>query len=131
MVMTKAKNRRWEEVEKDSVELSALARHFELYNKTEGKSLKTIDWYNQALRQFHHFLIESEKSTSLGDLGEVEVREFIFYLQERKRWQDNPFVVKNGGKLAAISIQTHIRALRAFFNWLYKRVTPVSTGWLD
>ena len=120
MVMTNGRIRRWEEVEKDSIELSALARHFELYNRTEGKSPKTIDWYNQALTLFHRFLIESEKSTTLGDLCELEVREFILYLQERTRWADNPYVVKNQGKLAAITIQTHIRALRGFFNWLYR-----------
>ena len=86
MVMTRAKNRRWEEVEKDSIELNVLTRHFELCNLTEGKSPKTIDWYNQALAKFHHFLMESEKSTILGDLSEVEIREFILYLQGRRRW---------------------------------------------
>ena len=85
MVMTRAKNRRWEEVEKDSIELSVLTRHFELCNLTEGKSPKTIDWYNQALAKFHHFLMESEKSTILGDLSEVEIREFTLYLQGRRR----------------------------------------------
>jgi site-specific recombinase XerD len=119
MIVTGAKNWRWEEVDKDSIELSLLARHFELYNRTEGKSPKTIDWYNLALRQFQRFLVESEKSHRLDGLGEAEVREFILYLQQRRRWQDNPHVLNNRGKLAAISIQTYIRALRAFFNWLY------------
>ena len=120
MVMTRAKNWRWEELEKDTIELSALAKHFELYNRTEGKSPKTIDWHNLALRQFHRFLTESEKSTSLGELGEAEVREFILYLQGRDKLQVNPFVSSPRAGLAAISIQTYIRALRAFFNWLYK-----------
>jgi len=99
--------------------MGVLARHFELYNRTEGKSPKTIDWYNLALKLFHRFLVESERATRLGDLGDAEVREFILYL-ERRRWQDNPYVRKHRGKLAAISIQTYIRALRAFFNWLYQ-----------
>lgn len=120
MLVTRVKNWRWEDVEKDSIELSSLTRHFELYNRTEGKSAKTIRWYNLSLKQFHRFLIESEKSTSLGDLAEPEVREFILYLQEKRRWQDNPYVPNHRGKLAAISIQTYIWALRAFFNWLYK-----------
>ena len=68
--MTKGRNRRWEEVEKDSIQLSALTRHSELYNRTEGKSPRTIEWYNQALTLFYRFLIESEKSTRLGDLHE-------------------------------------------------------------
>ena len=104
---------------KDSVELDALINHFELYNKTEGKSPKTIDWYNQTLKQFRYFLIESDKSTELSELGEPEAREFILYLQEKRRWSGNPYV-KDQGKLASITIQTHIRALRGFFNWLYR-----------
>ena len=95
MVVTRARNWRWEELEKDSIALSVLAQHFELYNKTEGKSLKTIDWYNLALKQFHRFLMESERSTRLGDLCEAEVREFILYLQEKKRWQDNSYVLSH------------------------------------
>ena len=118
MEVTRKKNWRWEEVDKDSIELSQLARHFELYNRTEAKSPKTIEWYNLALKQFQCFLIESERLTSLNGLGEAEVREFILYLQER-RWRNNPYV-NHRGKLQAISIQTYIRALRAFFNWLYK-----------
>ena len=84
MSVTRVKNWRWEDVKKDTIELSSLIRHFKLYNRTEGKSAKIIRWYNLSLKLFHRFLIESEKSTSLGDLGEPEVREFILYLQEKE-----------------------------------------------
>lgn len=121
MVITKSKNWRWEELEKDSIELDALAKHLELYNRTEGKSPRTIEWYNLALRQFRRFLIESGRPTRLGELGEFEVREFILHLQGITKWRDNPYVPNHNGKLAAISIQTYIRALRAFFNWLHEQ----------
>ncbi|MFC2059596.1 tyrosine-type recombinase/integrase [Chloroflexota bacterium] len=120
MVVPKATNRRWEELDKDSIELTNVAKHYELYNKTEGKSAKTINWYSMVLRLFYRFLVESEKSTSLGELGESEVREFILYLQEKRRWKDNPYIPFTESKLAPVSIQDYIRALRAFFNWLYK-----------
>ncbi|MDO8636961.1 MAG: tyrosine-type recombinase/integrase [Dehalococcoidia bacterium] len=120
MVVTRTKNRQWKDMEKKSTDLSALAKHFELYNRTEGKSPKTILWYNVALTQFHRFLKGAEKSTVLGELGETEVRELILYLQEKTRWQDNPYMLNHQGKLKAITIQTYIRALRGFFNWLYK-----------
>ena len=121
MVITRTRNWRWEELDKDSVELSVLARDFELYNRTEGKSPRTVEWYNLTLRQFHRFLVESHKPTRLGELGEPEAREFILYLQGVDRWRDNPYVSSSRGKLAAISIQTYIRALRAFFSWLHER----------
>ena len=68
MVIRTAKNGRWENVDKDAIELTVLARHFELYNLTEGKSPKTISWYNLPLRQFHGFLLESEKITRLTEV---------------------------------------------------------------
>jgi len=119
MVAAGKKNRRWEEMEKDSVELEDLIRHYELYNRTEGKSPETIKWYNVVLDLFHRYLVESHKSTRLGDLGELEVREFILSLQERGRWERNGHV-RRRGKMKSISVQTYVRALRAFFNWLYK-----------
>jgi hypothetical protein len=47
-------------VEKNSIELSSLAKHFELYNRTKGKSAKTIRWYNLSLKQFNRFLLKSQ-----------------------------------------------------------------------
>jgi hypothetical protein len=128
MVMTGVKNRRWEELEKDSIDLIVLAKHFELYNRTEGESARTIDWYNEAIGLLKRFLEENCKPTNIGNLGELEAREFIIYLQERSRWQDNPHVTNNRGKLAAITIQTHVRALRGFFNRLY-RDCDIEKGW--
>ena len=75
MAVTKIINRRWEHVKKDTIELSALTRYYELYNRTEGKSPKTIRWYNLSLRQFHRFLLDVKKPTVLGELGETEARE--------------------------------------------------------
>ena len=74
---------KWEDVEKEFLELGALARHFELHNKTEGESRKTVAGYSMVLRQFHRLLQHADRPTRLGDLDEMVVREFILYLQER------------------------------------------------
>ena len=120
MIVTSLLNRRRADMDNDSIDISALVEHFELFNKTEGKSPKTIIWYNMALTQFQRFLKQSGKSTLLGDLGETQVREFILFLQEKIKWQDNPYLPKQREKIKAITIQTYIRALRGFFNWLFK-----------
>src|SRR4030042_2638262 len=120
MIVTSLMNRRQSDMDNGSIDISALAEHFELFNKTEGKSPKTIIWYNMALTQFQRFLKQSERSTLLGELGEVEVREFILFLQGKTKWQDNPYLPTQREKLRAITIQTYVRALRGFFNWLYK-----------
>jgi transposase InsO family protein len=128
MVMTR-KNWRWEELTKEPFELTELASEFELYNRTEGKSPKTIEWYNLSLKQFQRFLTQSEQSMKLGNLGEQQVREFILYLQEKTRWQDNPHIPEQRQRIASISVQTCIRALRALIvQWRreYNQVRPHS-----
>lgn len=120
MIVTSLLNRRRADMDNGSIDISALTEHFELYNKTEGKSPKTVLWYNMALTQFQRFLTLAKKSTLLSELGETEVREFILFLQGKTKWQDNPFLPTQQEKLKAITIQTYVRALRGFFNWLYK-----------
>ncbi len=111
----------WEKkMDEKSVSLPVLTKHFELHNRTEGKSQKTVDWYNHTLQRFARFMNDPGKSMLISDIGETQVREFILYLQSRQRWQENPHLKHAQGNLAAISVQTYVRAIRAFFNWAYQ-----------
>ena len=87
----KRRNIRWEEVDKSNIPLDRLIRHYESFNRTEGKSPRTISWYSDTLHTFEVFLKKRDRAL-LRDTGINEVREFILYLQERARWQDNPYV---------------------------------------
>jgi site-specific recombinase XerD len=120
MAAATSRTRRWGMVKQDSIELTALIKHFELFNRTEGKSPMTIDWYNMVLRQFHRFLQEKSKSTSLADLDEIAVREFIAHLQQKRRWENNPHVPRTDTGLTPMTIQDYVRAVRVFFNWLFR-----------
>lgn len=64
--------------------LADLRAYYEFHNRTEGKSPKTIAWYNEVLSRFELFLARAGRSTFIKDLGEPEVREFIAYLQSRR-----------------------------------------------
>jgi len=108
--MKARRNLRWCDVEKDNIPLAKLVSYFETYNKTEGKSAKTVIWYNQALHQLLDWLDAAGYESTLGPVGEEQVREFILSLQN-KRW--------NGHLLTPNTINNRVRALRAFFNWLY------------
>ena len=99
-------------MDKNKLELSSLIQHFELHNRTEGKSASTVEWYNQTLGLFLDWLEGEGMSTQLQYLGEDEVREFILYLQGRKGlW----------GAVSSYTLNNRVRGLRAFFNWLYRR----------
>lgn len=57
-----------------SLTLRDLIGYYEFHNRTEGKSPKTIVWYSESLGAFEGFLLRTERSTLVEDLGEPEVR---------------------------------------------------------
>lgn len=117
-MVVKGVNWRWQEVQKDGIQLGKLAQHFEAYNRSEGKSPATVHWYCRVLTYFGNYLKEHNLPDTLGDLNVYVVRDFILYLQTRKKWNDHPYISNPRGNLAAISVQTYVRALKAFFAWL-------------
>jgi site-specific recombinase XerD len=119
-MVVRAKNRRWEELEKGKIPLEKLAQHFEAYNRSEGKSPRTVEWYKRVLQYFGEWLDQLGYSTELEDFSLVVVREFVLYLQTRKKWNSHPHIRARDGQLAAISVQNYVRGLRAFFGWLHR-----------
>jgi hypothetical protein len=67
-MVTRAKNRRRYELEKDNLPLEKLAQHFEAYNRTEGKSPRTVECYTSVLKYFGDFLREHNYPDTLGGL---------------------------------------------------------------
>ena len=96
----------------EKLDLGKLAERFEVHNRSDGKSPRTVEWYNQALDIFTEWLTEEGMSNRLDDIGEDEVRLFVLHLQRRKGlW----------GDASSHTVNNRVRALRAFFNWLYRQ----------
>jgi site-specific recombinase XerD len=110
--MSTDRNRQWAELDKSNVELPVLMQHFEVYTRTEGKSPRTVGWYNEVLGLFLKRLEEQGLPINLGSIGEMEVRHFILHIQEKPG-------VK--GPMSAHSVANRVRALRAFFAWLARK----------
>ena len=106
-------------MDKGSIPLDRAARHFEAYNRSEGKSPKTVIWYSRVLRYFGDYLKEHNLPDQLENLDVEVVREVILYLQSRKKWPDRQCHVAEQN-LRAITVQTYVRALRSFFAWLHR-----------
>ncbi len=99
-------------VVKGNLELDMLVERFQTHNRSDGKSPKTVEWYSQALDLFLEWLRAEGMSTCVDDLGEDEVRNFVLYLQGRRGlW----------GLASSHTLNNRVRALRAFFNWLYRQ----------
>ena len=70
-------------MDKSNMELSVLIQHYEVHNRTEGKSPRTVQWYDQVLVMLKEWLQSQNMSTNLKAIGEMEVRHFILYVQSR------------------------------------------------
>jgi site-specific recombinase XerD len=111
---------RWDSMNKDNTPLEKLVLQYEAFNRSEGKTPKTVRWYNSCLGQFVDYLRSQNIVPVLANVDTEAVREYILHLQKRKRYNDHPFTPKQGEMLSAVSIQCYVRAIKTFFNWLYK-----------
>ena len=78
--MATNRNLRWEEMDRSKTDLSVLKQHYEVHNRTEGKSPRTVGWYNEVLGLFMRWLKEDGSSTAIGDIDENTVRRFILHI---------------------------------------------------
>lgn len=97
---------RWEQLDKSDIELSILKQHFDVHNRTEGKSPRTVGWYNEVLGMFLSWLEREGLPTDLKSVGENEVRQFILYLQGKPGTK---------GPMSTHTVANRVRALKAFF----------------
>ena len=96
-------------MKKNNMELAELVKYYETYNRSEGRSLETVKWYREVLDRFVSWLKLQEKPTNLGSIDQMDVREFILWLREKRY---------NGRTLSSSTVNNRVRALRAFFSWL-------------
>ncbi|TAK34856.1 MAG: hypothetical protein EPO21_08250 [Chloroflexota bacterium] len=104
--------KRWNELKPDKLKLDSLKGHFEVFNRSEGKSPKTVIWYNETLKDFIAFLEKEGIPPSLATADEMAVRRYILDLQNRK---------VHGRPISSHSVNSRVRALRVFYNWLYNQ----------
>jgi len=107
--MKPRKNFRWSDVAKDGMELADLVKYYETYHRSEGSSPKTVKWYREVLESFVSWLKLQGRLTDLGSINQMDVREFILSLREKRY---------HGRALSSSTLNNRVRALRAFFSWL-------------
>jgi len=96
--------------------LTVYRAHLEAANR----SPKTISWYMEMLRRFFSYLRFNSSTQSIHDIGREELRTYIAYLKGVKRWTDSPYVKGDTGPLSPYSVQGHVRAIKAFWGWLFR-----------
>lgn len=106
------RNLRWEEMDRSKTDLEVLIQHFEVHNRTEGKSLRTVGWYNEVLGMFIRWLRDDGSSTEIGAIDEHLIRRFILYIQAKPGIK---------GLASSHTVSNRVRALKAFFAWVGRK----------
>jgi site-specific recombinase XerD len=100
--------------------LAQLIDYYEVCNRAEGKSSKTISWYSANLKHFHSYLQSRHISDEIDDIDTKLLREYVLYLFKRNSYQGHPYTPTKNTPLSTATIHGHVRTLRAFFSWLTK-----------
>ncbi len=98
--------------------LFELIEYYEVCNKAEGKSPKTISWYSANLKSFRNYVKSRHLPDSLDTIDTKLLREYVLYLMKRTRYSGHPYTPAQTELLSSATIHGHVRTLRAFFNWL-------------
>ena len=98
---------------KPNMKLEVLIKHFEVQNRTENKSPRTVEWYNLVLGQLHAWLNREGLSSDVANIDEMIVRQFILHLRERPGTK--------GATLSSHTMYNKVNALRSFFSWLNQK----------
>ena len=85
-----------------------------------NRSPKTISWYMEMLGRFFSFLHFNNPTQSIQDIGREELRTYISNLQGAGRWPNSPHIKADTSCLSPYSIQGHVRAIKAFWGWLFR-----------
>lgn len=100
--------------------LPELINYYELCNRAEGKSPKTITWYSANLRHFHSYLKSRHLPDSVGKLDIMLLREYVLYLLKRNKFEHHPYTPVQNELLSTATVHGYVRTLRAFFSWLVR-----------
>jgi len=98
--------------------LFELIEYYEVCNRAEGKSPKTISWYSANLKSFRNYLKNRHLPDSLDNIDTKLLREYVLYLMKRNRFDGHPYTPAQTDLLSSATIHGHVRTLRAFYNWL-------------
>ena len=98
--------------------LSELIEYYEVCNRAEGKSPKTISWYSANLKSFRNYVKSRHLPDSLDTIDTKLLREYVLYLMKRTKYNGHPYTPAKTELLSSATIHGHVRTLRAFFNWL-------------
>ena len=103
-----------------ALSIDELMRRYEICNRAEGKSEKTIKWYDDILRSYSTHLNVQLNRCDISGFTMDTVRDYIVYLRNKPRFQQHPYTPKQDKPVSARTVQCHVRGLKAFSSWAHR-----------
>jgi site-specific recombinase XerD len=101
-----------------ATELSNLIDGYSLCARSEGLSENTILLTGRAVGYLRNFLVRTRLPTKIELIGVSEIRSFILYLKEARRFEFHPLIKSHDRKLTGHTINCYLRSISAFWSWL-------------
>jgi len=99
--------------------LDEFINRYELSNRADGKSDKTIKWYGEILKSFSRYLKSRGHYNGISYFNIDSAREYILYLRHRPRFDGHPYTPAQNVTLSPQTLRCHTRGLKAFSTWLH------------
>lgn len=103
----------------NKTDLKHLIDVFRLSNEAEGKSPKTVSWYDEMLKVFTRYLSANHLSHDLSAFNVDTMRGYILYLKDKPKFLSHPYTPAREERLSPKTVQGHVRTLKAFASWLH------------
>lgn len=108
-----SKQKRWESVDKTSINIATLVDRYLSACRSAGLSPKTIRGYDEKLRRYVRRV-----GGTLDDFTLDTVRQHLASLQSAKKWEGHPYIPENTETLSTTTIRNHGMVLTGFARWL-------------
>lgn len=84
-------------------------------------SPRTFSWYMTPLKHFQQYLVEAGKGDPpIHEITTRDLRRWQLWLEKENPWQRHPTKPAQMRSYSPVTIETYVKAIRRFFNRMYK-----------
>jgi|BioPla2DNA2_1021312.scaffolds.fasta_scaffold13824_1 site-specific recombinase XerD len=116
-ISRKLQRKLYQDYEIEVFDLQTMKEGFLFEQDCRGNSRATIQYYEGNITRFIAYLEEQDLPTDTSSISKEQIQKYILYLRNTKKWAKTAHI-KSGEYLVSKSIQTYIRALKAWAAWM-------------
>jgi len=109
--------RMYQDEEFEVFDLEKMKEGFILEQSCRGNSKATVEYYKGNITRFISYIEEQDLNTDTSSITKEQIKKYILYLKNSKKWVKTEYI-KSDDNLTSKSVQTYIRALKAWMAWM-------------